>query len=253
MDIKNGKIHNIDCIEFLKNNNKKYDIIFADPPFNLNKFYGDNFKDKMSEEDYLKWCYKWIDLCIESLNDGGSLFIYNIPKWNIFLSNYLMTKKDSSGKKVLDFKHWITVDFKCSMPLRNRLYPAHYSLLYFTKGKSNFNKVRTPIPQCRHCKKDIKDYGGHRKKIHADGLNITDIWTDFSPVRHKSTKNRPANELPIGLIQRCLEIVYKDGDVVFDPFMGSGTTAEASENLGLKWEGCEINDIEYLIKRIKSI
>lgn len=244
MKIKNGIIYNEDCISFLKSSNKKYDIIFADPPFNLNKFYGENFLDKMTPENYLKWCYNWIDLCVDHLNDGGSFFIYNIPKWNIYLSHYLMDK--------LEFKHWITVDFKCSMPIRNRLYPAHYSLLYFTKGKANFNKVRTPIPSCRHCGGDIKDYGGHRKKIHPEGLNISDIWTEFSPVRHKNKKNRLANELPLKLVERCLKICYKEGDIVFDPFMGSGTTAEVAENLNLSWEGCEINDISYIVERINN-
>lgn len=245
MKILNGNIHQEDCREFLKNTTKKYDIIFADPPFNLKKFYGSEFKDEMTEEEYLKWGKEWITLCVDRLNDGGTLFLYNIPKWNIHFSQYLMDK--------LTFKHWITVDFKCSMPIRNKLYPAHYSLLYFTKGKSNFNKVRTPIPQCRHCAGDIKDYGGHRKKIHKDGLNISDIWAGFSPVRHSAYKNRDANELPLGLVQRCLEICYKEGDVVFDPFMGSGTTAVAAESLGLEWEGCELNDLDPIIKRLNDL
>jgi len=60
-----------------------------------------------------------------------------------------------------------------------KLYPAHYALLYFTEGEPRvFNRdaVRLPVPMCRHCGKDIKDYGGHRKYLNPLGLNLTDFW-----------------------------------------------------------------------------
>ena len=71
-----------------------------------------------------------------------------------------------------------------SFPRGNKLYPAHYALLYFTKGKpKTFNRVRLPIPVSRHCGRDIKDYGGHRKYLNPAGLNLTDFWEDTSPAR----------------------------------------------------------------------
>ena len=66
-----------------------------------------------------------------------------------------------------------------------RLYPSHYSLLYFTKGSpKTFHKIRVPIRKCRHCGGDIKDYGGHKGALNAKGLNLTDVWDDIPPVRH---------------------------------------------------------------------
>ena len=80
-----------------------------------------------------------------------------------------------------------------------KLYPAHCGLLYYTKGEpATFNAVRVPIPACRHCGGEIKDYGGHRDKLNPEGLNLTDFWEDTSPNRHKKFKVRPGvNELKL--------------------------------------------------------
>ena len=155
----------------------------------------------------------------------------------------------------LNFRHWISISFKCSLPIRNKLYPAHYSMLYYTKGKPNtFNKLYTKIEKCRHCDGDIKDYGGHKKKLNENGLNLTDIWTDLSPVRHRNKKNRPANELPIELVSRAILMSTNPGDTVLDPFMDSGTTAEVCELNDRRWIGIEIgeNNCKYINKRVKS-
>src|SRR5229473_3576343 len=92
----------------------------------------------------------WLDECIRTLIPGGSLFLYNLPKWNIPLGTYL-------GQS-LTFRNWIAVDIKFGLPIPGRLYPSHYSLLYYTKGKpKTFNRPRVPIPVCRHCGGEIKD------------------------------------------------------------------------------------------------
>src|SRR5437867_4273718 len=91
----------------------------------------------------------------------------------------------------MEFRHWIAISMKGTFPRGNKLYPAHYALLYFTKGiPRTFNRVRLPIPTCRHCGKDIKDYGGHRKYLNPAGLNLTDFWDDTSPARHGKNKSR---------------------------------------------------------------
>jgi site-specific DNA-methyltransferase (adenine-specific) len=70
--------------------------------------------------------------------------------------------------KGLLFRHWIAVSMKGTFPRGKKLYPAHYALLYFTKGlPATFNRdeVRQPVPACRHCGGDVKDYGGHRIRV----------------------------------------------------------------------------------------
>ena len=166
------------------------DTVFADPPFNIGRKYGSTVNDSQFEHDYLRWCYSWIDQCIRILKDGGSLFSYNLPKWNIILANFLL-------QRGMNFRDWIVIDIKLGLPIPGRLYPSHYSLLYFSKGKATtFHNIRTRIQKCRHCDKDIRDYGGHRKALNPNGLNLTDVWHDISPVRHWKFKLRRGGRTP---------------------------------------------------------
>ena len=151
------------------------------------------------------------------------------------------------------FRHWVAVDIKYSLPIPGRLYPSHYSMLYYTKGKpKSFHRPRVPIPICRHCGGDIKDYGGHRNKLHPDGLNLTDVWTDIPPVRHRKTKRRGANELSIKLLRRVLEIASEPGDLVLDPFGGGGSIYAAAEEMHRHWLGVELGDCEPIIRRLRG-
>jgi site-specific DNA-methyltransferase (adenine-specific) len=77
-------------------------VIFADPPFNLGKHYGSKSDDELESDRYLNWCFEWLTECCRILKPGGSLFIYNLPKWNIPIGAYLL----NGG---LTFRHWIAI------------------------------------------------------------------------------------------------------------------------------------------------
>lgn len=244
-----GTLYQGDCIELMEEMPpNQFDVIFADPPFNLNKEYGNKVNDKLSDDEYVEWMYRWLDACVPLLKNGGALWVYNLPKWNIIAGAYLM-KNDQ-----LTFRHQVAVSMKSSMPIQNKLYPAHYSLLYFVKGKrpQSFTKVRTPYEICRHCGGLIKDYGGHFEKMNPDGVNLTDVWTDLSPVRHKKTKFRQSNALPENMLDRILTISGFEGATVFDPFGGSGTTYAVAENKHMSWVGVELGDVEPIIARLQG-
>ncbi|MED4469624.1 DNA-methyltransferase [Bacillus subtilis] len=240
-----GKLYNGDCIELFKQvPNESVDTIFADPPFNLDKEYDEGVTDKNSFSGYLDWYYKWIEECIRVLKPGGSLFIYNIPKWNTYLSEFL------NGR--MNFRNWITVDMKFGLPIQGRLYPANYSLLYYVKGDKpkTFNVQRIPLQTCPHCGREIKDYGGYKNKMNPKGVTLSDVWSDIYPVRHNSSKNRKFNELSIKLLDRIISLSTNEGDVVLDPFGGSGTTFAVSELLGRKWIGFELGNCEIIKERL---
>lgn len=83
---------------------------------------------------------------------------------------------------------------------------------------------------CPKCFTDLKDYGGYKDKMNPDGTNLTDVWYDIPPVRHSKYKKREgANELSIKLLDRIVEMASEEGDIVFDPFGGSGTTYAVAE------------------------
>lgn len=241
-----GAVYNTDCFNLLAQmRNESVDMTFADPPFNLGKDYGNGaHKDELETEDYLEWCSRWIAECARVVKPGGAVFVYSLPQWAYHFAYYL----ESCG---MLFRHWIAVSMKGTFPRGRKLYPAHYALLYFTKGvPKTFNRVRLPIPQCRHCGKDIKDYGGHRKYLNPLGLNLTDFWEDTAPARHHKFKARwHVNELKPVIPARCIEISTNAGEIVLDPFAGGGSTFEAAQKLGRHWIGTEIVECEPIRER----
>lgn len=244
-----GMLFDGDCLDYLPEiRDEVIDTFFADPPFNLQKKYGKKANDHRTDDEYLQWCYRWIDHAIRVVKPGGAIFIYNIPRWNIMLGAYLT----NAG---LTFRHSIAVDIKNTLPIPGRLYPSHYSLLYFTKGKpKTFRKVRTPIETCRHCGGEVRDYGGHRDAMNPLGANLRDVWTDIPPVRHWKfkSKTRRCNALSTKVLDRVVEVTTNPGEIVLDPFGGSGTTYVVCEKKARRWIGIEIDFADEIKARLED-
>jgi site-specific DNA-methyltransferase (adenine-specific) len=151
----------------------------------------------------------------------------------------------------MDFRHWIAIEISACLPIPGRLHPSHYSLLYYTKGKP---KIRTPIQTCRHCGGEVKDYGGHRGAMNPKGVTLKDVWTDIPPVRHWKfkSKERKANALSTKTLDRVVEMSTLPGDLVLDPFGGSGTTFAVCEKKGREWIGMEIDFAQEIIDRLET-
>lgn len=222
------------------------DLAFADPPFNLGKKYSSKINDALAEQEYLVWCRAWLDKMILVLKPGGSLFLWNLPKWNLRLGAHIGSK--------LTFRHWVAVDIKYSLPIQNRLYPSHYSLLYFIKGDKPaiFHPDRLPVPCCRHCGGELRDYGGYKDKMNPLGVNLSDVWSDIPPVRHAKYKKRDANGLALKLMDRIVTMASDPGSLVLDPFGGSGTTYVAAELTGRRWIGSELH-CEAILERFDAL
>jgi DNA modification methylase len=244
-----GALFGGDCLELLPAmRDACIDTVFADPPFNLRKQYGTNGTDDLAETEYLSWCRRWLGECVRVLKPGGAIFIYNLPKWNMILGGQLMDLG-------LLFRHWIAIDMKNCLPIPGRLYPSHYSLLYFTKGKpKTFRRIRTPIETCRHCGGEIRDYGGHRGAMNPKGVNLKDVWTDIPPVRHWKFKSqqRRANALSTKILDRVVEMSTLPGNVILDPFGGSGTTYAVCENKNRRWIGVELDFCDVIVDRLEN-
>jgi site-specific DNA-methyltransferase (adenine-specific) len=244
-----GTLFNGDCLQILPHiRDSSIDTVFADPPFNLAKNYGRKVNDDLPDREYVEWCKSWLAHCQRVIKPGGALFVYNLPKWNTILGSYL------AGEDML-FRHWIAVSIKLSLPIPGRLYPSHYSLLYFTKGKpKTFRRIRTPIQTCRHCSGEIRDYGGHRNAMNPNGVNLTDVWDDIPPVRHWKFKSRKrtTNQLSTKILDRVVQMSTCEGDTVLDPFGGSGTTFDVCERTKRYWIGIEKESCDVIIERLSS-
>lgn len=232
------------------------DLVFIDPPFNLGKDYNtDSFSDLLAIETYRQWCRSWLLEVTRVLRPGGSLFLYHWPKWLMELGAWLNTLP------VLEYRSWIALNMKSGFPIRGRLHPAHYGILHYTKqgAKHTFNVVRHRTPTCRHCHREIRNYGGYRHKYKKyedeDGVpwvQISDLWEDTRPARQDKTRGAPIVELPLHIPERVILMASNPDDTVLDVFGGGGSTYHAAQLHERQWIGCEIAAVTAILSRMKT-
>ena len=243
-----NNVHNSDCLELMRvMPSNSVNMVFADPPFNLNKKYA-SYKDNLPFAEYMSWTEQWLVEACRILKPDGSIFVYNIPK--------LLTHTAPLLNKFAEFKHWIAWNSN-GKPLGKTLQPAHYGILFYTKSSAaKFYDVRAPHKTCRICREYIKDYGGKKHLRHNFGCQISDVWDDIHRVRHSSKRisSHPC-QLPVHLIERMILMTTDERDIIFDPFCGGGSAAVAAKQMGRRYIGAEI-DLGYCTavrKKIKEI
>ncbi len=242
-EVLNTVVHG-DCINIMNSlPEKSAQLIFADPPFNLDKKYR-SYRDNLPFDQYMKWTEEWIDAAIRILRDDGTLLLYNIPK--------LLTYTTPILNERAEFRHWIAWN-SGGKPLGKTLQPAHYGILFYTKTKkSKFFDVRAPHKTCRKCKTYLTDYGGKEHQRHPFGYQISDVWDDIHRVRHASKRidNHPC-QLPVHLIERAILMTTDPGDLVVDPFCGGGSGAVAARQMGRDYIGAETDEYYQEVSQAK--
>jgi site-specific DNA-methyltransferase (adenine-specific) len=232
--LPHGEIVHADALELLRAiPDASADIIFLDPPFNLGKSYGKNGRrdDRLGEAQYYTYMSRVLTRAVGVLKPGGALYLYHLPRWSIRFADFLAD--------LMTFRHWIAISMKNGFARGERLYPAHYSLLYFTKGEPRvFRRPKIPALRCRKCRAFVRDYGGYKQFV-MDGINLSDVWDDLSPVRHAKYKNRSANELPLEIPRRVVRISGRRGGLFVDPFAGTGTALLAAQEAGMLFVGAD--------------
>lgn len=201
-----NKIHNIDCLEFMKTlPDKCIDLVLTDPPYNAsnsNIGFKDGYKTINEEWDKNFDPIPFLDESFRIIKDGGSILV--------FCSYHLLGKYLEYGKKVQQIIHWEHIT---AMPAIAKVYtPVIEYIVWFSTPKYTFNK-------------EFSD----RNVLHAK--KPYQVNEDFG---HPSPK-------PTELICKLLQVHSKENDIVFDPFLGSGTTAIACKMLNRNYIGCEIS------------
>ncbi|MBU0528208.1 site-specific DNA-methyltransferase [bacterium] len=233
-----------DCLKLFRNiPDDSVDVTFADPPFNLKKKYN-NYSDTKKFQDYLVWCKQWISEMVRVTKPTGSIFIHNIPKWLTFYATYL--------NEIAAFKHWISWDAPTA-PMGKSLQPSHYGILYYAKNvkQNKYNEIRYPHKRCRKCGYLLKDYGGKKASLHPFGPLVSDVWTDIHRIKHNKYRDHHPCQLPIHLLERIILMSTDEGDIVLDPFLGTGTTAIAAKRLGRNYIGFELDENYIVISQDK--
>ncbi len=213
------------------------DLIVADPPYNLGKDYGNN-QDLKAWDEYELFTKAWIEQAVRLLKPSGSIYIFMGVR---FISRlFLILEQDFK----LSFNGWITWHYTQGMGRKQGFSPRHEDILYFTKTQNfTFNLDAVRIPQ--------KYY---RERNNMAGSNPGDVW-EFSHVHYCSAEreNHPTQK-PEALLERIVKASSNSGDIILDPFVGSGTTCRVAQTLNRNWLGIDINPdfIEMSQKRLAA-
>ena len=219
-----------DALEELKKiPTESIDLIVTDPPYNLNKDYGFT-KDNLEFDEYLEFSRLWIKEAVRILKDDGTLYIFMGMKYISYV--YVMLEKEFN----LHFNSWITWFYTQGIGKTRGFSPRHDDILMFTKDKKKFkfNLDDIRIPQ--------KYY---RSVNNIRGANPGNVW-EVSHV-HYSNKNRKKHptQKPEALYERMILASSNEGDLVLDPFLGSGTAMRVCQQIKRRGIGIEINK-EYI-------
>jgi site-specific DNA-methyltransferase (adenine-specific) len=238
-----NKIYQGDCIEILE---KEIDpgsinLIFADLPYNLsggnlkwegNKTGGDWYMmneewDRMSDKDYFRFTNEWVKGCYRVLKKSGSIYIsctyHNIAEVIINLKH--------SGFKINNVITWYKTNAMPNMTKRVFTHTSEF-VVWAVKGKNwTFNY------------QELKKINPERQK---NGLNkqMRDVWTmplvqGKERIRGEDRKALHPTQKPEEMLKRIIIASSDKGDLILDPFLGSGTTAVIAKNLGRNWVGIE--------------
>lgn len=218
------------------------DLIFADPPFNWSRGY-DLWNDRMPRNEYLDFTYAWLDACVGALAPKGSFWV-NIP--DDTAAEIVVYLK---GKHRLEMVNWCVWHYRFGQNRLDAFINSKVHALYFARGKDpsartwNLREVLEPSDRAT----TYFDPRTHNKKEGTNGLRAPmDVWYGkFWGRIQGNNKERRANhdnQLPEVYLERVIRACSNEGDVVMDPFNGSGTTLTVGCALGRRCIGVEYSE-----------
>ena len=235
------KIIQGDSIEELqKLENESIDLIFADPPYNIGKNFNGHLDKWETDELYLEWCYKWLDLCIQKLKPNGSFYVMTstqfMPFFDIFLSKKLT---------ILSRIAWY---YDSSGVQAKKYFGSMYEpILFCVKDPKNyvFNAEDVLVEAKTGAKRKLIDYRKNPPQVYNSQKVPGNVW-EFPRVRYRMEEyeNHPTQK-PIILLERIIKASSHKGDIVMDPFSGTFTTSFVAKQLGRKSLGIELQE-EYI-------
>lgn len=231
-------IFNGDCIKVLKSiKDESADLIFADPPYNLGKDFGNNSDKWDSVTKYLEWCQEWINECIRVLKPDGTFYFMNATQHMPYLDVYV-----SSKLKVINRIIW-SYD-SSGVQAKNKFGSLYEPILMAVKDdqKYKFNYEDIQVEAKTGAKRKLIDY---RKKVptpYNTKKTPGNVWY-FPRVRYRMPEyeDHPSQK-PESLMQRIILASSSPGDVVLDPFAGTFTTCAIARNQGRKTIGIEMSE-----------
>ena len=211
-----GKMYCSDNLEYMKTKEDvSFDLIITSPPYNFGGFNRngrkseyDIYDDNMEDVKYREWIGDILIECARVLKDGGALYWNHKSKFENHQYKHTFWVID---KTPLYFAQHIVWKYPSSPDVAKiKWYPRKEDVFYFTKGKPRY--------------------------FNEDMAKMTDVWE----INHQEKNEHPA-PFPSAFAERCILASSQTGNIVFDPFMGSGTVAKECEKLNRFWRGCDLS------------
>ena len=233
-------------------------LVFADPPYNLRKAAWDTFA---SHQAYVDWSLDWISEVSRVLTEDGSLYVCGFPE----------ILADVKGPALRHFHscRWLVWHYRNKANLGSDWGRSHEAILHFRaseRTRIDQDPVRIPygahtLRYPDHPQAESSAFGQGRParadswQPHPLGAKPKDVIEVPTTCNGMGEKTPHPTQKPEELVRKFVLASSAPGDVVLDPFSGSGTTVVVAEQLGRRWLGCEL-DGEYnrwAVKRLENV
>ena len=256
---ENGRLFTGDSLQWMMRiPEKSVDMVFADPPYSIGKASWDCFA---SHEQYLSWCESWVSEASRILKDTGTCYICGFSE--ILADVKYRTQRFFSGCR------WIVWHYKNKANLGNDWGRSHESILHFRKAKTtriNVDDIRIPynahtLKYPSHPQSETSAYGNGKRNPLAQwrpnehGAKPKDVFDIPTTCNGMGEKTPHPTQKPEELVRKLVLASSHPGEVVLDPFSGSGTTAVVAQQLHRRWLACDMNAQynEWAISRLRNV
>lgn len=254
----NGRLFCGDSLKWLASLKRgSVDLIVADPPYNIKKAEWDSFE---SHSSYVAWSRQWLELASNALKTHGSIYVFGFSE--ILADVKVAAMPSFAGCR------WLIWHYKNKANLGTDWGRSHESILHFRKHRSftmNSDAVRIAygahtLKYPDHPQALTSQYGQGKKRDgdwapHPNGAKPKDVFDIPTTCNGMGEKTPHPTQKPEELIRKLVLASSNPGDVVADPFSGSGTTLVVAEQLGRRWLGCDLSHAYNLlaIKRLNHV
>jgi DNA modification methylase len=255
------QVYTGDCLTALSQlSAQSVDLAFADPPFNIGYEY-DQYDDSRERDDYLRWTERWLTAVKRVLKPNGSFFVAIGDEY----AAEIKVRLDQLG---FTMRNWIIWHYTFGVNCKKKFNRSHAHIFYYVAdpNRFTFNPDGIRVPSAR-----MTTYADRRAnpvgKLPDDTwvlrpqetaehfLENSDTW--YVPRVCGTFKERTSHpcQMPEAVLERIIRVASNPGDVVLDPFAGSGTTLAAAKKLGRQCIGVELSEdyADAVRKRLQQI